>query len=537
MKFLKYLLLLLFVMTGYAQTTTNSTYEYSLGESFHRKKGFCQYYQDDSGVIGIKMSGGYLGIRKFGINSLSTTHIEEHKLKELFPKHWVFEGMNKLGKYVYIYYSSWDGGKNNNERLFVRRIDVITGKYDQNFDKKIIQIDGKVRGERPMMAITSKTFNKFSIEISDQQANVNIETKIVVSYRKYPKSKKDTKNFDVYGVHVFDVDLNELWSQEYTMPYNEREFSLEGSDFGKDGNIYFLVRKYKNNDRRSKPNKKDERPNYHHELFTLNKDGAIEKQVIDFENRFVKNLFFHVNDEGEKIISGTYVHHKDLDMHESVFVSKFKESPDDRSNFEFKIPIAITDAYRNKLERKEIAKSVKKGASGYLRLIYHKLNILEDGSMLMVFEELGVREARNSRYQTHYYYNQSLVVFNISWNGVLKWVKKVPKNYFRTGFDMNIDTYADFLQGDKLCFLYLGRKGDVNVEPEKFVNYGGKDVLLTSINLKSGEMNTEALFSLKDKTVKLNKIYFDSFFKFNEKKFGIDFATDDELYQVIFKQK
>ena len=529
--------MLLVTVTGYAQTSTDSTYEYSLAESFDRKKGYCQYYQDDSGVIGIKMSGGYLGIRKFGVNSLATINTEDYKLKELFPKHWVFEGMNKLGKYVYIYYSSWDGSKNNKERLFVRRIDAVTGKYDQSFDKKIVQVDGKVRGDRLAMSMSAKTFNKFDIEISSQQEFVSKETKLVVSYRKHPKSKKDTKNFDVYGIHVFDIDLNEIWSQEYTMPYNERELSVEGKELDHQGNVYLLIRKYKNNDRRVKPKKSDEVPNYHHELFTLNKDGNIKKEVIDFENKFLDNVFFHVNDEGEKIISGTYVHQKDLDMHESVFVTKFKDSPEDRANFEFKIPLDIADAYRNKLERKEIAKSVKKGAEGYLRLIYHKLNILEDGSMLMVFEELGVRETRNSRFQTHYFYNQSLVVFNIGWNGVLNWVKKIPKNYFKTGFDMNVNTYADFLQGDRLCFMYLGRKEDVNADYEKFVNYGGKDVLLTSIDLKSGSMNTEALFSLKDKKVKLNKIYFDSFFKFNESQIGIDFATDDELYQVIFKRK
>ena len=523
MKFLKYLLLLLFVMTSYAQTTTISTYEYSLGKPFKKDNVGFRYVEHETGSLGIKLDGTYIGIRKLGPNSLSSTYFEEFKLKEILSKNFTIENLCLVDDYACMFYSLPEP-KSKNDRLFLKRISIQSGRFDEGGDKELIEVEGK----------TDSEYRKFHV-LTGKYKGSGKNDKIAITYKKESKSRKSSKSFGSYGICVLDGALNEMWKQEYIMPYSDRELVVYGKLVDKDGNVFFLIKKYKNGKRNERLKKTDDHPNYQFEIFKFLKDGSVKQVEVDFDNRFVDRISFFNGNNGDIMISGTFTNASNVNLQESVFVWRFSESLEEPFKMEYKLPSDLASNYRNWAQRMEVEAIRSSGEEGYLGLKFKSIRELDDGSMIIILEELGLKASSNMN--SNKFYNQSLVVLHVTWNGVLNWVKKIPKNYYVKGGNVNKSSYSSFVQENKFCFVYLGRKEDVNVGPEKFVKYGGKDVLLTAIDLKSGKMNTEALFSLKDKKIKLKDINYNSIVELSGTSFALDFETNNEFIQVLFMKK
>ncbi|NQY31466.1 MAG: hypothetical protein HRT69_18615 [Flavobacteriaceae bacterium] len=182
------LLLLCFLTLGNitAQVKLSKDYSYSISKPYKVFDGDKYYFSYEKEVLTFKKNKKKILVQKFNANSLKELVRTEYKISDLFPKNWQLEAIRQIGENVFIYYSSWDGGKNKKERLFVKKISFTDGKFTENFDKKIISIDGKVSGVQVRSGSFSlKTVDKFDIIKLDNASN------FLVKYRKKPEVKND----------------------------------------------------------------------------------------------------------------------------------------------------------------------------------------------------------------------------------------------------------------------------------------------------------------------------------------------------------
>jgi hypothetical protein len=83
----------------------------------------------------------------------------------------------------------------------------------------------------------SKTLTEFSFEegskknTGDFSVNMSNDSSKLLVYCRYPYEKGSSKKF---GLHVFDTELNEIWQNDITLPYNEELFELRDFSIGND---------------------------------------------------------------------------------------------------------------------------------------------------------------------------------------------------------------------------------------------------------------------------------------------------------------
>lgn len=487
------------------------------------------YFHADGHILSIKVDGKKAIVQKF----------EDATMRELFrkelkmPKSYSLETIKRLGNKFVLLYSIWDRSMES-EQLFYREVDFKTGAW-KGPEKKLIGTRGKIAG--PSIAFTGGLGFGYKFGVTDKfDFYYSADTsKMLVQYRKAPKSKSDAKNYDEIGLFVFDSELKEVWGEEVRMPYTEKKMNNIDYTVDNAGTAYILATVYEDNTTKSKKRGSDE-PNYHIELLRKSPDNkklAISK--VSLEGKFINSAWIYETPQDDMVCAGFYNKTDSRGNAEGVFYVKLDKNGEAFDEQSFAIPIDILNQYESKRTRKKNEKKEDKDEAEFTDLKLRKLQFLQDGSIILIGEQYYVvshTTTMNGRTSTYYtYHYNDLLVSKIDPSGNLAWMRKLPKSQVgRSG--LGSMSFKHIYDEGYHYFMFLDDERNLNLPfdeaPDTYND--GKDGFLRAyvVDDARGEVTKENILDMRDaKGVRL--------YQFNPSK--IMKISEDEFVFEAYKKK
>jgi len=531
------IVLLLIVSFAFSQKELSKDYDYKVSEPYRvtdaRTK---EYYSNGKEVLGVKVKAKttekfQVVLQKYDINGMK--EIGKKGYND-FPKNFLFEGVVQAQDRFYFYYSSWTGKKTKHERLYVREIDFDNGTF-KGEAKQIVDHDGYLvnyYNNDPgfvgmFFGISYGGTTKFDLQTSED------ESKILIQYRNKPLVRKDTKSWDIIHVEVYDLDMKKSWDKQYTMPYTERRMNFLDDMVDNDGNIFMVTKVFHDDSNKDKKRRRDEKANYHIELFELNSSlEKIKTSKISLDDKFINGISLFQAGNKDIICAGYYNKGKSLGSADGVYTYKINQKGELIDKFYYEIPLEILNLYVKNRTKKKNAKKDKKGKAeaGYLNL--KELVYSKDGSLILIGEVVYTvyHYTKNGGYYTYHY--EDMIITKVNTDGSFSWMKKVPKRQ-RGLKGKGGMSYTYFNANGNHYLIYLDNVKNFNLPTDKIpaLHSDGKGGYLTAvkINDKTGEL-------VKGSILDFRKIKGDIVaYQFNTDR--IVKIKDNEFFVEVYKKK
>jgi len=487
----------------YAQVKPSKDYSYTVSEPYKVIEGKKKYFSYEENVLAIKFNLKFFFVQKFDKNSLLEVSRIEYTNKELFPKNCQLENIIQIEEFVYIFYSSWHKSESDKERLFVRRVDFSTGKFDDNFDKQIISVNSLVSGNIVNSGFSVKTVNKFEIIKMDGIS------KVLIKYRKISGVYRNSKSDGAIGLSVFDFGLNKIWGDEFKMPYTGFEMDLLDYATDAESNIYALVRKH--HDHKNRGEKKGE-SNYHLELFKYEKES--KKRVInkiDLKGKFIYEIKLYINEKKEIFCAGFYNDRKSRENVSGVVVFSIGDIDNVSENNFYKIPIEVLNQYVENDTKKKNARKDKKGKTNFESLKLRNLLFHGNGGVSIVGEqyfdvtkipfELPNSKPSHFKKETTTYHYRDILITKINASGELSWMKRIPKRQ-RGSKGLGGMSFSYLYTNNNHYLLYLDNVKNIDLPLNSYpsAHTDNKGGYLTScrINDETGAVVKSSIFDTRN---------------------------------------
>ncbi len=418
------------------------------------------------------------------------------------PRSFIHEGFYKVsGKYFWLY-STWDK-KNKKEQLFAQEINpgapAFAGKAIKLLDSDKIAASGFInRGWYNYQAA-----GKYDI-------NTTIDSNLMmVSYRKPPEFRDDSKNKDVLGFFVFDGSLSKVWGKEVKMPYTEEKMDNMDYTLDSKGNAYLLAKVY-NTTRKEKAT--DGKPNYHYEVLKVpNGGGSIEKIPISLSKNFIKDIYISEDFKGNLVCAGFYSQEAKSNSTDGVFITKI----DDSGNFTdvykgyYEFPSDVLKQFESARTKRKAEKREKGDDLEAANLRFRNMVINADGSIVVTGEEYYTyttcyTSGKTTYCVTHYVYNDILAM-RIGSSGNIDWVRKIPKSQHGTGGRGGM-SFKLYVSNGNIFMIYLDNDKNKDIQPDEVpaTHQDGAVGILTYTKInQAGEITKERLFDLREAKARL----------------------------------
>lgn len=510
MKKLAFIIFLLSSHLLFSQVTISKDFTYTVSDPYKVVDGSKYYFSKNNEILAIKYGKGVFTFQKFsGSRMNEVKRVEVNKTTGFSV-----ESYTEINGKFYFFYSVWDK-ENTTEQLFVREIDFDGCKFVDE-GRRIVKVKGKVTGGFTFFGYGG---GKFDILKSYD------ESKVIVQYRKYPESKNDRVNKDVIGMHVFDSDINELWSIDAKMPYTEQKMNNLSYAVDSEGNAFIITEVYRDDSRKRRT--KTGEPNYDLELIKVSSDDqSVSNSAIKLKDKFTEAVRFFEGKNGELVLAGFYGNSgKELGV-DGFFLSKIQNG--DVADIQFyEVPIDVMKMYlsdraQNKLDKQDTKKDLK-----LHNMVLREITYDSKGEITIYAEKYYVVVRTDSKGNTTYtYYYQEIVGAGIGADGELKWMNKFPKNQVGKssrggmGYYLLATENADYL-------LFLDNVKNIELPLNKFpaAHSDGKGGFLTGfkVDRETGEAEKVSLFDTRDaKGTALYQFNTGRIIKVNEKTFSVE---------------
>ncbi len=478
------LLLFLLPMVMISQTTQ---FEYSLGKAYKSVMSLeDKYFYRDGEILAVKIDNMDVTLVKFDTEALVK---KKSKLYRDFPDDWVVEHIGELNNRYYIFYAHWDKARKK-EQLFYREINFETGLFVGK-GILLVEADGKVKGT--YSGITGRagmvTANKYDFQTSYDS------TRFLVKYCKSPSKTNSAKNSDVIGIHVFDENLNELWSREEAMPYTEKSTEYLDCAVDSDGIVTLLTYVFDDNSGKVKMVKGS--PNYRLELLRTEPEKSKFKKIpIRFNDKLIVDIKMNKAANDELIIGGYYNYGDDLENANGLFVVKQKKEDEKPEVHFYDFSLEIANKNRDKKTRKENEKPGNKPSIN--NLILREINDDSDGSLVLVGEQAYTKQGP----KTFNDYAEDILVTKILPNDELAWMQKLVKRQWGIfGYELSLSYHQLDFEGNRY-FLFLDHIDNLKLadtdEPEKHHDGYGGYLTCYQVNNATGEVSKFSIVDVRE---------------------------------------
>ena len=405
-----------------------------------------------------------------------------------------------LNNKIFLFSSSSDNETKKNS-LFVETINKRTLLSNNDIEKiSEINFSGNKR----------RNSGDFNYEISRDSSKILI-------YSVLPYEKNESAKFKLL---VLDNNLEKIWANNITLPYNDNLFKLEDYKISNKGNVYLVGKIYDGKKIEKKKRSKTDlepKPNYKYKVLSYNKKESRNKEyLVEVEDYFISQMKIAIDENENIICAGFYSELSSFGLKGSYFL-KIDGITQKIITKNFK-DFGIDFITQNMTVRQE--KKVKKRAEKKKKPIelyeYDLDNIIlkEDGGAILIGEQFFIRvvtrtttdaNGNTTTTTTYYYYYNDIIVINISPKGEIEWTEKIPKRQITTNDGGFYSSYALTEFDDKLYFIFNDNPKNLFYKGEgKIYNFnkGKKESLVVLVELNmDGEQTREALFSMKDAEV------------------------------------
>ena len=486
-----------------------------------------QYFNHESAIIAVKNTGRDLIIQKLDKTSLSELSREVYKVNDVFPKHWVYEEIKKVGESIYIFYSSLDKGIVKRERLFARRINAKSGKLDISFDRPMVITSGKIQGDRLAKGWKVKTVNKFEFRGSWVTPSNELNQKLLITYNKKLGKRNKDANYDFIGAVVFDSSLNQLWKGEFRMPYQREDIYVFNALIASSGEMYALIYRNVNDTNEGQ-----------YELLHFNKEIArVEVLGVYKAKKPNTEVVLTETFDGKLRAVGTYDEANILNAITGFVSITFNTNGSLVNEYSAPISKDIYEQYiashlkNSKKKIKEAEHDIPYYPNYRLKEVLHDA----DGGIVLIGEQFDIKSgtyATSSGRSTNYYYYDDVLITKIAANGAIEWIVNLPKRQSSNRYQGAM-SYKHLFCNGKHLLLYLDDKDNVSLSIyDTPVRYKSEDrgvLMAYVVDDTSGLVKKEILLNTKS-TVERGQLY-----QFNTKR--IVEGNNSDFYIEFYKKK
>lgn len=443
-----------------------SQLEYEVGKPYKEIKAERKrYYTHNGNILSFKVTKKHLYLLK--VNGTTMQNVQKTEIE--LPKDATLEEFSRIGGTFYAFYSIYDKASES-EQLFCRQVDFETLAWSGN-EKKLVSTNGKLSEAKNQISYPAtgmaKDYGFVTVPKFDLYYSAD-SSMFLVQYRMVPDYKNDAKSFDEIGLHMFNSELEEKWSEVVRMPYTEKK--MNNLDYTVDGNgtAYVLASVYDDNTTRSKKRGSDE-PNYHLELLSKSENKKLHSAEIELDGKFINGGWLYENPAHEMIYAGFYNTEGDQSA-EGIFVNRFNENGEIKEQSEYTIPLEIINQYTSKRTQKRNEKKDEEGEAGFNHLQLSDMVFLEDGSIILIGEQYytvtHTHSSTNGSYSTTSSFYNDILMSKIDPSGELVWMSKLPKRQ-KGGIGQGGLSYAHFYSNDKHYLFYIDNLRNRNLKPDE----------------------------------------------------------------------
>jgi hypothetical protein len=528
--------LLLFSVFG--QLKISDDFSYTISKPYEVVDGSKSYFSKGDAVLSLKYGRGKFTFQKFEGGTLNETERNVVDKEEGFT---VESYMDFNGRF-FFFYSRWDRA-NTTEQLFVREID-----FDKcNFlgkEQLLVKVNGKVTGGTTFDIRRDFFFSsgpgKFNFDSSFG------EEFFIVQYRIKPEERNDALNKDVLGMHVFNQNLEKVWSKDAEMPYTEKK--MNNLDFTVDsyGNAYILAEVY--NDETTKRKTKAGDPNYRLEIIKITDDSEVSITKVELKNRFITDVGFFEGKNKEIVVAG-YYGNKFNGGTDGVFYSKLGQSGDIEDQTSAEIPVEVMSMYQSERSQEKMEKRDDDGVDlAMSNMVLRELTFGNDGSVTLFGEKYFYTRTYNSQTKQYTYtsYYQEILVSKLDGEGSVAWMTKLPKNQrgsSNAGPRRGGMGYHLILKDGYDYVLFLDNIKNIELPMNKYpkTHSDGAGGFLTGFKIETstGETEKVSLFDTRDaKGIELHQFSTGRIIALDENSFAIECyikKKEDVMIKVTMK--
>lgn len=463
---------------------------YSLGFAGNQESGYVNIcYQPKKSIL----------LQKFD-NSLklkgeSTTSLKGVKMKKVWPY------LSTVGTKSYWTEERYDK-KADKQTLVYRLIDPNSGKL----------------GPEKIIFENSKTYNIRKLSSFDKST-------YLYSYKIVNKKASKKENFETYGFHVYDNELNKLWEKKVKMPYLRTELESQDFQVTSDGTVYMLVRKKA--DKKGKGSKETDKGGvaktaYGVELFKISADEKQIKQIeVPLNPKFYYTSALIMENAKKEIVMVSLYSSSSKNKYDGIAAIRFNIASNNvTGNKEYEIPEEVLKAFESKKTNDKADKQKKKTGdkddeAGDLEL----RNITFDsasGDMYVTTEQyrMVVVTRTNGKTTTtdYYYYYDDVYVFKVESDDKLAWVRKIPKAQWGRNTTLTMSVFPLIANGNYYSVYFDDPKNlnlAENKRPERYNVYEKGAQLVAAKIDEDGLVSKQKLYDLSDKERALDVRDFD----------------------------
>jgi hypothetical protein len=392
------------------------------------------------------------------------------------------EEILQLNNKLYIFYSYANNGSKKNW-LFVKEIDKGS-LQPKGESKKLAEIDfaGK----------SNSNNGEFDFKVSRDSS------RILVSYH-LPYDKSESQKI---GFNVLDDNMNSLWENNVTLPYQDKLFDIETYKIDNAGNVYLLGVIYSE----KRKNKRNGLPNYRYEVIAFrNKAETMVQYPIALEDKFLTDMQIEILDNNRLVCAGFYSQKGTYSIKGTYFLSMDAATKEikTKSFKEFSLDFIIQS-----MSDRDVNRTVRKQGNGAEPELYEydldKLLIGKDGSAILIGEQYFVNAITTTSYMNgvattrtiyHYYYNDIIAV-KINPEGQIMWAEKIAKSQHTIDDNGFYASYTLAIVRGKICFIFNDNPKNVTYQGiGRPARYNGVEsvAMIVSLN-QQGEQVRQPLF-------------------------------------------
>lgn len=334
-----------------------------------------------------------------------------------------------------------------------------------------------------------------SIWVKKTENNSNVW----VMYELPSKSISEQK----FGCIVFDNELNEIWKNEFDVPFEDGDFNIYQTLLNNNEELILIGRKTNERNRKRDPLVID------YLLFILDKNGKVDQTPIKLKNQSIVDLTVRQLPNNDLVVAGFYSNRNSLHSIKGSFYKLYNSKINDFSieetkDFDFKF---MTEGLGSKETKKANKNKEKGGDTEMLNYRFRDLILKNDGGAILVAEQYFIRIIQHynpntkTYTNTYYYYYNDIITVSFDKNGSIEWSTKIPKRQMTVNdFGFN-SSYALIVNKDKLHFVFYESIDNIINKSNNPVNAFGKRkntvLCLTTIDSK-GKYEKELLIHQKE---------------------------------------
>lgn len=347
---------------------------------------------------------------------------------------------------IYCFISSYDSKKKTNS-LILQAFDINTWEFSP-YSKTLIEINTEKGGRG----------NKghYSFEYSQDSSKMAI-------YFTPPESK-DYKSF---GFYVFDNNMNEIWNNEYTLPYLEKNYDPVEIEVSNKGDIFLMG--YNFEEEQDVDNVIKGKKTYRYSIFKFSENGTQKDEYeLNNDEYFLGDMFISIADNEDLFCSGFYSTHREHSPSGSYMMVVDGNSGEIKTQ---KYTAFSHDLYRQMLHPKLI-KIFEKKVKNEEVLRYDDLLIKEiikkdDGGVILIGEVEYVRRKMKGTKITKLYNYGDIVVVSFDKEGNVIWERKLPKAQETVVQNRSYASFSTLVYKDNVIFFYNDVDDNLNFDGTK----------------------------------------------------------------------